>query len=244
MSDPFRHHPGLRALIKPAEESFFRDFQPAHLDARMSEMGVPFPWRYSEDEREHYRQIALADRWDQDLWVFAYGSLIWDPGIRFAEVRRAFVPDHARRFILVDTLGGRGTADRPGLMAALDPGPGCHGLVFRVAAADLDEETRILWKRERLLRTYHETYVTALTDHGPVQALAFTADHGSDSIQPDLPRRTQVEYLATGTGFLGSSLDYIGNLARHFSQMRIADPEMALLLEDARRHAGRLNCAP
>lgn len=57
--------------------------------------------------------------------MFAHGSLMWDPAIDFAEVRRAWLPGHARRFILCDIHGARGTRDAPGLMAALDRGDGC-----------------------------------------------------------------------------------------------------------------------
>jgi hypothetical protein len=78
---------------------------------------------------------AALEGHEGDLWVFGYGSLIWDPALEFAEVRRAFAPNHRRRFILEDIYGGRGTPNGPGLMAALDDGDGCNGLCFRIAAA-------------------------------------------------------------------------------------------------------------
>ncbi|MDF0601515.1 gamma-glutamylcyclotransferase [Psychromarinibacter sp. C21-152] len=240
--DPFRHHPGLRGLIEDPDTSFFRNFTTEEMDARVAEHGVGPGWRHSDAEREAFRQTALAGRRGRDLWVFAYGSLMWNPAIRFEEARRAILPGQSRRFILLDTLGGRGTADRPGVMAALDRdphGPGCHGLAFRIAADRLETETEILWRRERIAPAYHESFLTAETDQGPIEVLAFTADRGADMIVPDLPFDKQVEYAATGTGFLGSSLDYLENLAAHFAELKIDDPDLARLLHAARTYARR-----
>lgn len=240
MTDPFRHHPGLRGKIEPAEDSFWRCFHPAHLDARMAELGHPPTWRYSDDEREGYRLTAMEGRWGEDLWVFAYGSLIWNPGIVFDEVRRAHVAGFTRRFMLIDDIGGRGEPQQPGLMAALDaakPGEtGCDGLVFRIPAEVLEEETKVLWRRERLSKGYHDTFLHAQTPQGPVTALAFTADDGAECMQRDLPRAKQVEYLATGKGFLGTSLEYIQNLADHFAELRIDDPDLLMLLAEAKAY--------
>lgn len=236
--DPFRHHPGLRGLIEDPLTSFFRDFRPEEMDARLAEQGIEPGWRYPDAEREAYRNAALSGRETHDLWVFAYGSLMWNPALVFEEVRRAWLPSHARRFILKDTFGGRGTPDRPGVMAALDTGPGCHGLAFRIAAARLDTETEILWRRERVAPCYHEAFLPAETDHGPIEVLAFTADHGADMIVPDLGHAEQVEYAATGAGFLGTSLEYLENLAAHFAELKIEDPELTRLLHDARAFSG------
>ena len=168
--------------------------------------------------------------------MFGYGSLMWDPGFHFAEVRRAFLPGFARRFILKDTRGGRGTPDRPGLMVALDPdpdGPGCHGLALRIAAERVERESYFLWKRERIGSAYNEAWIIADSDHGPVRAMTFVADHGSDLIDAGLTFDQQVTCCATGAGFLGSSLDYIRSIAAHFAELRIEDPDVARLLAAA-----------
>jgi hypothetical protein len=148
--DPFRHHPGLRGKIKPAAESFFRDFTTDVIremaEARGGHDTFPF---HPDTVREAIRAEALKGH-AGDLLVFAYGSLIWDPALDFCEVRRAHAPQHARRFILVDTYGGRGTAEKPGLMAALDDGEGCDGLVFRIASEKVETETEILFRVKRL----------------------------------------------------------------------------------------------
>ncbi len=236
-SDPFRHHPDLRALITPPGDSFFRGFQPASLDEQMAQMGRPPDWRYPDDIREAEFHAFLDQHGARDLWVFAYGSLMWDPAVYFDELRHAFVPDCARRFILW-TEGGRGTPDRPAVMAALDKGNGCHGLALRIAGERLSEELGHIWRRERIAPAYVSQMVTAQTDQGDIQALTFLADHSAEAIRPDLTRDQQVEALASAEGVLGTNIAYIDNLKHHFDQMGIADAEMDMLhrMAHARRN--------
>jgi cation transport protein ChaC len=235
--DPFRHHPELRPLIKPHEESFFYDFTAEKAREMSIHMGSPHDWILPEEVREKDRHDTLAQL-RGDLWVFAYGSLIWDPGIPFAEVRRAFAPGHERRFILRDTQGGRGTPDAPGLMATLDVGTGCNGLVFRIAPEELEVATYKLWSRERIGEAYLSAFIPVETDQGPLTALAFLADYDADLTAPDLTHDEQVHLIATGEGILGTSREYVENLARHFETMGIPAPKLLRLLEDVRAYEG------
>ncbi len=234
--DPFLHHPELRQGIADPLQSFFRTFTIAGLAARMHVMGLPLNWWYSDAERDAIRARALAGHLDDDLWVFGYGSLMWDPAIRFTEVRRAHLPGYARRFILKDTHGGRGTSDAPGLMAALDTGTGCDGLSFRIARENIDEETEILWRREQIGPAYVATFVDTVVSGQCVTALTFVADHGADVIDANLTREQQIHYIATGTGFLGTSLEYLSNVANHFATLGIDDEHVTTLLRDTRAY--------
>lgn len=237
-ADPFIHHPVLRGRIVEPEKSAFRTFEPSDLDEAMKAQGMPDNWRYSDEKREALREAALAGREGRDLWVFAYGSLMWNPAFLFAEVRHARVEGYARSFCLYDTRGGRGTADRPGLMAALDQGRHCDGLVFRIAADLVEAESRILFKREMLMGSYLPGFVACETRHGPVEALTFVANHAAPHIRTDIPRADKVRFIATGSGRLGTSREYLENLADHFQALDIDDPEVFGLLEDVRAWSG------
>lgn len=230
--DPFSYHPELRDKISDPLKSSFRMFTTEKLAILAKARGLPGDWWYSDSEREASRDQALAGRWDNDLWVFAYGSLMWDPAFRFDEVRRAHVPDYARRFILKDVYGGRGTFDAPGLMAALDKGPGCDGLAFRISRENIDEETEILWRRERIGPAYTSVFVEVIASGRRMTALAFVADHEADLIDASLTRAQQIEFCATGTGFMGSSLDYLRNISSQFAALGIQDEEVSELLRE------------
>jgi len=183
--------------------------------------------------REALRAEALAGH-AGDLWIFAYGSLIWDPALDFAEVRRAHAPHHARRFILVDTHGARGTAEAPGLMAALDEGQGCDGVVFRIAADKVDTETEILFRREMIGPGYLARVIPVVIDGNVARALSFVADHDDPLMRADISRADQIRYAATGTGFLGTSFDYLQSTVDHLAEVGITDPDASDLLAAVR----------
>ena len=193
--DPYRHHPELKGQIKPAAESVFRTLDLDAIDARSIAQGRDPNWRTPCEDREAGRRAWLNGRMDQELWVYGYGSLMWDPALVFSEVRRARVQGFGRSFCLWDE-GGRGTVEQPGLMLALDTGEGCEGLVFRVAAADVDAESFILFRREMIADAYKPAWLTLQTAQGPVEALGFVANHGHDRIRPGIPLDQQARMLA------------------------------------------------
>jgi glutathione-specific gamma-glutamylcyclotransferase len=230
--DPFHHHPELRSAIADPRQSFFRTFTTAVLAEKMQELGLP-EWWYSDKTREAMRLEALSGHRNKDLWVFAYGSLMWDPAFEFVEVRRAYIPNYARRFILKDIYGARGTVERPGLMAALDKGSGCDGLLFRISVDLVDEETEVLWRREQVGPAYIPVFVEAHVDERAIEALTFVADHNAELIDHTMTREEQIRFVATGTGFAGSSMDYLRNIHEKFAVLNVHDEEVGALLRDA-----------
>ena len=56
------------------------------------------------------------------LWVFGYGSLIWEPGFDFDDRRLATLHGYRRAFCMTSIVY-RGTPEAPGLVLALDGDP-------------------------------------------------------------------------------------------------------------------------
>jgi cation transport protein ChaC len=237
--DPFMHHPELRDEIRDPLTSWARSFVPSDLDERLAAQGAPKDWRYTDTRREEMRRGTFAGRAADDLWIFAYGSLMWDPGIRFAEVRRAHLRGYVRRFCLKDVYGARGTLQTPGLLAALVRGEGCDGLVFRILREHVDEETEVLWRREMPLPGYVATFFDVETAAGRVYALGFVADYAWEKIVPDIDRAEQIAYISTASGFAGSNVEYLENLAAHLTTLGIEDTDLFALLRDVRQVKSR-----
>ncbi len=229
--DPFAHHPGLRDKIADPATSFFRAFSVERILTQFPQTLEHRDWFYPDDRREALRRAALEGH-EGDLWIFGYGSLMWDPALMFDEVRRAHVKGYSRQMILFDWRGARGTEEAPGLMAALAEGGDCEGLAFRIPAERVEVETEILFRREMVAPSYHARFVTADLDDGPVRALTFVADHDQPEIRADLSRAQRVAYIATGAGFLGTSRDYLANIVDHFETLGIHDPDCETLLRD------------
>lgn len=221
-SDPFRHHPDLRGKIKPAADSYFRDLDLAVIDAHRAKAGLPDGWRTPCELREAARREWLEGCWNQDLWIFGYGSLMWDPAVEFAEVRHAQCRGYQRNFCLLDQ-GGRGSVDHPGLMLAIDEGTSCEGLAFRIEAAKLDHETFVLFRREMIAGSYRPTWLNLDTQLGPIEALGFVANRENERIKPDIPLHEQAEMIAKASGLLGTNFDYLANTRNSLEFLEIED---------------------
>jgi cation transport protein ChaC len=172
----------------------------------------------------------------QDVWVFAYGSLIWNPAFHFVERRRGRIFGYHRRFCLWTYLG-RGTPECPGLMLGLDRGGSCQGLFYRIAADAVDEELTLIWRREMITAAYRPTWVNGRTEAGPVRALAFTINHRHQRYTGKLDEAAIVAALARAEGPIGRCADYLFNTHEHLASLDIHDPQLARLCSMVRaRH--------
>ena len=163
-------------------------------------------------ERAESLAETLAMRPPGDgVWLFAYGSLIWNPALTFAERRVARVNGWHRSFCL-STIAGRGTPELPGLVLGLDRGGACVGAAFRVAEALIQTELTLLWQREMLSGSYKPRWVPLRGADGAVfgQAIAFTIRREGE-YYTRLEREELVRRLATARGALGSSAEYLFN---------------------------------
>ena len=111
----------------------------------------------------------------EDLWLFGYGSLIWNPCIEFAERRVVLVRGHHRRFCVWSHMG-RGTRERPGLVLGLDSGGSCHGVAFRIEASKVRTELRLVWRREMVVGSYRPRWVRAESFDKTLSAIAFVVN--------------------------------------------------------------------
>lgn len=235
----FRHTPALRGLITPpdASEMRFGLDRFAELDIQAAEEGWPPGWRMEHDAREANRQAVLSERMTRDLWVFAYGSLIWDPAVQVDEYRYGSLPGWQRRFCM-RLEGGRGTHACPGLMAALDEGGHCDGVVIRIAAPLVDQETRFMWHREMFAGAYCPVFLQVTTPQGPVEALTFVMNRDNHRYMPDVPEDEAAGMIARAEGGLGPNFDYLDSLVRHLDELGIEDVDIHRL--HARAHALRV----
>lgn len=243
--DAFVHLPHLRGKLIAAEKSQLR-LTPELLaawDARALKLGRSANWRLADSEREQMRRAVLGDLASnpasdpaaaRDLWVFGYGSLMWDPGFHFAEVRLARLEGYVRRFSYRTHLG-RGSPECPGLMLTLEQAPGeCTGLAFRIEATRAEAESTILWRREMLRGGYLPTLVSVSTPQGEVNALAFACNRAHPDYVGELPLAEAGGMIARGTGVLGTNRQYIEDLAAQLAHLRIEDEYLTQLLCEVR----------
>ena len=165
----------------------------------------------TEEAREASLDEMLKARPDGDVWVFGYGSLIWNPAIRYVERRTARIEGWHRSFCM-SIVAGRASPSAPGLMLALDEGGHCNGSAFRLASADVRSELTLLWRREMLCQGGYIPRWLELADangDGFGHAIAFTIDPAGGKYAGNMPIDAAVRRLATASGGLGSCADYL-----------------------------------
>ena len=169
------------------------------------------------------------------LWVFGYGSLLWDPGFTPVKQVKAYLKDYHRSFCML-SIHHRGSEDDPGLVLALDAQKGgqCTGVAFQVAEAEEDTVLAQLRERELISSAYYEATVNLTSDSGeviPALAYIINRDH-VQYCQFDLEKQAQI--IAKAVGGRGLNTEYLFNTASHLSELEIKDADMEWLVERVR----------
>lgn len=165
------------------------------------------------------------------MWVFGYGSLIWNPGFAHDETRVARLHGWHRSFCM-RSIHHRGTPEAQGLVLALDRAAGarCDGLAFRVTKGAEDETLAILRERELISSAYLEEWLEVEMDGGREVALAYVIDPEHEQYCGGLALEEQARIIATARGGRGTNRDYLNSTARHLHDLGIADPDLDWLV--------------
>jgi glutathione-specific gamma-glutamylcyclotransferase len=168
-----------------------------------------------------------------DLWVFAYGSLMWRPGFSYLERVSARLYG-AHRALCVLSHVHRGTPERPGLVLGLDRGGTCRGIAYRTPAEDRDAVLAYLREREQVTSVYRETMRTVLLDGEPerrVQALCFMVDRSHPQYAGELDLASRLHYVRQGHGRSGANRDYVLATVKELEALGFRDRDLHLLAE-------------
>lgn len=200
-------------------------------DARRRGLFTPL----SEEAREANRKRVLQDHPEgADLWVFGFGSLMWNPACHVEEMRPALVHGWHRRFNLWTPLG-RGTERFPGVMLGLERGGACRGLALRIAADKIDEETRLIWRREMMAGAYIPTWVKADLGDEVVPAITFAINRSYERYAGRLPFAVTVHHLGRAEGPLGACIEYLEKTVAVLDSIGQTRSPMHDLLREARK---------
>lgn len=162
---------------------------------------------------------------DGDIWVFAYGSLIWNPGFDFVEKRGAVARGWHRSFCLGWDLWFRGSPARPGLMLALDRGGSCSGVAFRLPPDAIAANLMALLRREVhiLPHPFPPRWVRIETAEGPMRAITFAIDRQSGSYRGRQSPDLIADILSTAAGQSGTMAEYLFQTVNRLEEMGLHD---------------------
>ncbi len=162
------------------------------------------------------------------VWVFAFGSLIWNPAFHFAERRTGRIHGYHRQFCLW-ARAGRGSPERPGLMLSLEQGGSCTGVAYRLAPGTEASELDVLWRREMFTMAYRPVWTVVHTPEGTEHAVTFSANRVHERYAPGLDEEAVARHLANGAGPMGRCCDYLFDTVEHLRQLGIRDRRLETL---------------
>lgn len=213
--------PPLEPLTEPPLTPLTREALAS--DDFLARLGLPEGLTWTREAIARSLADTLRQRPPGPLWVFAYGSLMWNPLFDFAAREPARLDGWHRSFCL-RLLGGRATPAQPGRMLALERGGCTHGLALQLHEAQLDQELQMLWMREMPTGAYHPCWVELTLTDRRVPALAFVIDTQGPGYLADASVRTVAPLIAAARGPLGSNADYVLRLAGALADCGLEDP--------------------
>lgn len=165
-----------------------------------------------------------------DLWVFAYGSLIWHPGFAFDDKRTALLTGYRRTFCM-SSIHYRGTPDSPGLVLSLDEDPEghCLGIAYRVPAEEAETVLAYLRERELVSYAYDERRLLVIAGDERVEAVTYVSNRDHPQYVGGLSLEAQAEIIAHAQGSRGANADYLLNTVESLEALKLHDPDLVAL---------------
>lgn len=169
------------------------------------------------------------------LWIFGYGSLIWEPGFAYQSRQIARLEGYQRSFCM-RSIHHRGTVESPGLVLALDAGPGsCEGVAFEVPARIAEESLEYLRARELISAAYLERSAEVDLHNGRrVAAVTYVIDQEHAQYCAGLSLEEQAQIIARAVGGRGPNSAYLFNTAAHLAELGLRDPDLDWLADRVR----------
>ena len=165
------------------------------------------------------------------LWVFGYGSLLWNPGFEVADQQLAVLHGYARSFCM-RSIHHRGSESEPGLVLALDEvkGAQCEGLAFAVKDGQEGSVLGYLRERELISSAYLEKTLTlSLAQGREVEAVAYVIDETHVQYCGNRPLEEQAQIIARAVGGRGPNTEYLYNTWDHLAELGLHDPDLEWL---------------
>ncbi len=174
------------------------------------------------------------------MWVFGYGSLVWNPGFEVQERVIASLSGYHRSFCM-RSIHHRGTDENPGLVLALDEAKGivCRGVGLSVATEKQDEVLAYLRERELISSAYLEKFLDIeLSDGRRVEAVTYVVDPHHVQYCGGLALEEQARIIAQAVGGRGPNTEYLFNTTAHLNELGIMDEDLEWLVDRVRNLNG------
>jgi glutathione-specific gamma-glutamylcyclotransferase len=181
-----------------------------------------------------------------DLWIFAYGSLMWRPGFAFLERVPARL-NGLHRALCVYSFVHRGTPEKPGLVLGLDRGGACRGIAYRVAASARTDTIAYLRAREQVTMVYREMVRPVVLEGAAerrVRALVYAVNRSHPQYAGRLDHERQLHLVRQGHGHSGANRDYVLATVHEIESQGFRDASLHSLADRLRSSHDTAAAAP
>ncbi|PNT68585.1 hypothetical protein BRADI_3g43137v3 [Brachypodium distachyon] len=182
------------------------------------------------------------------LWVFGYGSLIWNPGFDFDEKILGFIKGHKRTFNLA-CIDHRGTPKNPARTCTLESEDEaiCWGIAYCVKGG-LEKEREAMQYLERRECEYDQKISVDFYKDGDslkpavtgVLVFVSTPDPvGNKYYLGPAPLEDMARQIATANGPNGNNRDYLFSMEKALSNISHEDDSIIELANEVRKVLSR-----
>lgn len=181
---------------------------------------------------DYHKDAKLAPEARDCRHIFAYGSLIWNPGFAFVERSIAKLAGF-HRSLCVYSNHYRGTPEKPGLVLGLDTGGSCRGVVYRVADQEWHAVLAYVRKRELISDVYREAVrdVSIASTGARVSSLTYVVDKQHSQYAGKLDVDDIAKFVAQGHGVSGASRDYVEKTLMALKDMGLEEKKLQSVLD-------------
>jgi cation transport protein ChaC len=200
-------------------------------------VSLPNLWTTDRIERSLAETMKSKPAQTDEVWIFAYGSLMWNPMLQFDQRQVATLHGWHRSFCLHMDVG-RGSPELPGRMLALESGGHTQGFALKLCPSTMADELRRVWIREMVLGSYRPVWAPVTLDDGTeTQAIAFTADTSREQYTADSRISTVAPLVGSAAGKFGSNAEYLFKLQAALDERGLQDAYIQALCSEVQRLA-------
>jgi len=174
--------------------------------------------------KDNLEKILKQNQYPKEIWVFAYGALMWAPCFEPEVTLTGALKGWARKPCLL-TLTARGSKQKPGIVFALDKAQRsyCHGLIFRIDQSRLESDLLNLWRREMPVGLYKPTWLPVTTETKEIMALCFVVNRDHKLFIKRVSKNDLIYAIANAHGEYGTCLEYYQKTLNSLTKLGLED---------------------
>jgi cation transport protein ChaC len=193
-----------------------------------------------EEKQQSLLETRAGRPSDEPMWVFGFGSLMWNPCFDYEIKTAAVLKGYDRKFHIWTTRA-RGTPNNPGLGLCLEDCAGaCRGVAFRLVEGDVEAAWERLWEREMGSGIYRPVWVSLESeDHDRIVALTFVVNREHPHYAGPMPSERMADIMAGAKGSYGLCRDYLAGTIEEMRKLDVSDSDLEELLSRVDAVEGR-----